>query len=102
MRAHGQPALEEARKLTDSFNKVVEDSLTELASHYGVRFYRLDVHSMAERVRENPNAFGFLDIAAPCKALPNCEGYLFWDEVHPTTQAHARLAVAALEIVTAR
>jgi phospholipase/lecithinase/hemolysin len=28
-------------------------------------------------------------------------GYLFWDDVHPTTQAHRRLADAALQVLKA-
>jgi phospholipase/lecithinase/hemolysin len=65
-----------------------------------VRLYRLDVRAMAARARTNPAAFGFVDIMNPCSRLPGCEGYLFWDGVHPTTQAHGRLADAALEAMS--
>ena len=65
-----------------------------------MRLYRLDVRAMAARARTNPAAFGFVDIMNPCSRLPGCEGYLFWDGVHPTTQAHGRLADAALEAMS--
>src|SRR3954464_1384564 len=60
---------------------------------------RLDVWSMAERARADPASFGFVEIAKPCNTSGRCEGYLFWDQVHPTTQAHQRLAEAALQAV---
>ena len=54
---------------------------------------------MAERARQDPGAFGFVDATAPCQALSSCEGFVFWDEVHPTTAAHRRLAEAAFDLV---
>ena len=54
---------------------------------------------MAERARKDPAAFGFVDVSTPCNLLPTCDGHLFWDGVHPTTQAHARLGDAALEVL---
>ncbi|WP_159712052.1 SGNH/GDSL hydrolase family protein [Geminicoccus flavidas] len=51
---------------------------------------------MTEQVRADPAAFGFTDIVTPCSGATRCEGHLFWDQVHPTTYAHGRLAEAAL------
>ena len=39
-------------------------------------------------------------IAKPCNTSGRCEGYLFWDQVHPTTQAHQCLAEAALRALS--
>nr|WP_235031248.1 SGNH/GDSL hydrolase family protein [Geminicoccus flavidas] len=61
-----------------------------------LRLYRLDVFAMTEQVRADPAAFGFTDIVTPCSGATRCEGHLFWDQVHPTTYAHGRLAEAAL------
>ena len=41
----------------------------------------------------DPAAFGFRDTTHPCAGTGSCEGYLFWDQIHPAF-AHARLAVA--------
>jgi len=65
------------------------------------RLYRLDVWQLAERVKADPAAAGFVDITNPCAHHQRCEGYLFWDDVHPTTQAHRRLADAALQVLKA-
>jgi phospholipase/lecithinase/hemolysin len=75
---------------TQQFNGAADRALSELAGSFGtVRLYRLDVRAMAARAWTNPAAFGFMDIMNP-----------FWDGVHPTTQAHGRLADAALEAMS--
>ena len=97
IRARGSTAVAHAGWLTQQFNGAADRALSELAGSFGtVRLYRLDVRAMATRARTNPAAFGFVDVMNPCSKLPGCEGYLFWDHVHPTTQAHGRLADAAL------
>ena len=95
VRARGDRAVAEAAVLTDRFNAALERVLTAFAAEPRLRLYRLDVRSMAERVRQDPGASGFVDIASPCSRLRRCDGYLFWDDVHPTAEAHARLAEAA-------
>jgi phospholipase/lecithinase/hemolysin len=42
---------------------------------------------------------GFVNITTPCDRRRNCDGYLFWDDVHPTTQGHQRLAEAAARVL---
>jgi outer membrane lipase/esterase len=68
----------------------------------GVRLHRLDVRAMAEHAKVDPAAFGFVDVTTPCRHLVTCEGYLFWDGVHPTTRAHERLAERALQVLSSR
>ena len=57
---------------------------------------------MAERARIDPAAFGFVNVTTPCIGLPSCEGYVFWEGLHPTTAAHGRLAEAALSVLQDR
>jgi phospholipase/lecithinase/hemolysin len=97
VQAQGSRAVAEARTLSSRFDAALEGALAEAAAHSGVRLHLLDVWSMAERVRDDPAALGFVEIAKPCNPSGRCEGYLFWDDVHPTTQAHQRLAEAALQ-----
>ena len=100
VRRLGQRAVAEARALTDLFNHDLDKAVIELASRHKVRFHRLDIYAMAERARADPGAFGFLDATTPCNVLTSCEGHLFWDDVHPTTRAHARLAEAAMKVIS--
>ena len=88
----------EARALTQNFNAALDAVLRSIGDFPNLRIHRLDVHSMGERVRADPSGLGFSNIASGCKALQSCDGYLFWDQVHPTTRAHARIADAAFRI----
>lgn len=101
-RGQSQFALDRARRLTERFNDGLAAILDRLEARYPVRMYRLDIHSMAERARRNPASFGFDDVSAPCRSLPSCDGYLFWDDVHPTAEAHSRMAEAAAALLGAR
>jgi outer membrane lipase/esterase len=69
------------------------------------RVIPVDVFSMLNEVAANPSAFGFTNITTPActVALPTCSGttllpgatpsnYLFADNIHPTTGAHAIVA----------
>ena len=100
VRAQGGEALAEARRLTKHFNQAVERELADLIGPSSdLRLYRLDVAAMAERARKDPGRFGFTDISAPCSSS-RCGEYVFWDDIHPTTAAHARLAEKALDALS--
>ena len=101
VQAHGTKAITEGHQLSLDFNKAVEQSLSDLIhSSTSFRLYRLDVAAMAERARKDPASYGFTNISTPCRASTRCEKYLFWDEIHPTTEAHAHLAAAALRALS--
>jgi phospholipase/lecithinase/hemolysin len=97
----GPAALAQARALSERFNAAVKAVWrdAEATRPGAVRLYRLDVYALAESVRRDPQASGFVEIRKPCPGPERCEGYLFWDDVHPTTQAHERLAEAALRVL---
>ncbi len=95
VQAYGGAAVAEGRRLSVRFNAGLDRALAAFSGKAGLRLYRLDVWAMAERVRRDPAAFGFADVRTPCGTLGACEGHVFWDHVHPTTAAHARLAEAA-------
>jgi phospholipase/lecithinase/hemolysin len=99
VRAHGSQAIEAADRLAKHFNSALDRALSSFSASDGLRLYRLDVWEMAERVRANPAAAGFVDISNPCGESRSREGYLFWDDVHPTTQAHRRLAEAVAHVL---
>jgi phospholipase/lecithinase/hemolysin len=101
VRARGSRAAVDAARLSQLFNEAAERALDQVAPAFrpARKLYRLDVHAMAERASKDPGAFGFVDVSTPCNVLPTCDGHLFWDGVHPTTQAHARLGDAALQVL---
>ena len=99
VRAQGSRAVEAANSLSAHFNTALDQALSGFAGQNGLRLYRLDVWQMAERVRDDPATMGFVNITTPCDRRRNCDGYLFWDDVHPTTQGHQRLAEAAARVL---
>ena len=101
--------------LTESFNSALATALDTLeASTPGVDLFRFDVAQLITDAVANPGTFGFVNVTEP--AAPGLEvdsfsydtslivdqpdTYLFWDELHPTTAAHALLAEYALDLVT--
>jgi outer membrane lipase/esterase len=102
VRAQGCQAVDAANKLADQFNRALDQALSDFTHRGGLRLYRLDVWQLTERVSADPAAAGFVDITIPCGQLRRCEGHLFWDDVHPTTQAHRRLAEAAAQVLETR
>jgi phospholipase/lecithinase/hemolysin len=101
VQAHGSAAIAEGRRLSLAFNQAVEQGVQDVVhSSTSFRLYRVDVAAMAERARKDPASYGFTNISAPCGGTSQCENYLFWDEIHPTTEAHARLAEAALRALS--
>lgn len=99
VRAQGSQAVAAANQLAARFNSALDQALSGFAGRAGVRLLRLDVWQLAQRVLADPAAAGFTDITTPCSQHQSCEGYLFWDNVHPTTQTHRRLADAAAEVL---
>jgi outer membrane lipase/esterase len=99
VRGQGSQAVETANNLSTHFNTALDQALSGFAGQNGLRLYRLDVWQMAERLRAAPSTMGFTNITTPCDQRRSCDGYLFWDDVHPTTQAHRRLAEAAVQVL---
>jgi outer membrane lipase/esterase len=62
-----------------------------------VRFFSADTYALTTAASLDPAAYGFSNATQACIESIDCvqsngDGYLFWDGVHVTTAAHARLA----------
>jgi phospholipase/lecithinase/hemolysin len=101
VRSQGDRAVEEAGRLSQGFNRALDQALAALGGTPGLRVHRLDVEQLANQVQRDPGAFGFRDITHPCSGRASCQGHLFWDDVHPTTEAHQRLSNAAFQVLSA-
>ncbi len=87
-----------ATDFTLNFNTELANMLDQFRIEYpGAGLYEFDVYSFFMEIQNNPADFGFTNVT---EASPNFEiennfegaGHLFWDEKHPTTAAHARIA----------
>jgi outer membrane lipase/esterase len=100
LQAVGPAAAAEARRRSLAYDDALVLVLDRVAAHHpGVAILRLDVQALAERVLADPGAAGLRDVINPCQGRPSCEGALFWDPIHPSAHAHARLAAAASSLI---
>jgi phospholipase/lecithinase/hemolysin len=95
----------EASAYSMDFNQKIADSLVSFSgNHPGVLIYFLNAYDLFERLVSDPAEFGFQNAS---KSSPdfgmdyrNDGGYVFWDDVHPTTEAHALLAQEASALLS--
>ncbi|MFP4445904.1 MAG: SGNH/GDSL hydrolase family protein [Desulfosudaceae bacterium] len=83
----------------DSFNAALDELRRDLAQTYpGVAITPVDMHEFEAEVRAAPAQYGFTNVTdtSPnfdiADNFSNAEGYLYWDERHPTTEAHQLIA----------
>lgn len=80
----------------NGFNALLLASLPK-----GVMFF--DTAGLIRSVVNNPSAYGFTNVSAPCydgiSVCANPSQYLFFDDFHPTTAAHAIIAQGFLAAV---
>lgn len=71
----------------------------------GIAIYPVDVFGMFEDIVADPLSFGFTNITDPAfdestgNVVPNPDAYLFWDDIHPTSRAHAMYGARALAAI---
>lgn len=102
VRWQGADVVQAATRLAVAFNRGLAEALDAAAAERALRLHRLDVWALLERVVADPAAAGFVNITEPCLMNSLCrdpDRFLFWDSVHPTAAAHARLAEAALRVM---
>lgn len=95
------PAAEQAQLAAFSayFNQGLQSEVQSLSASLGVRINILDVNSLFNSVVANPSQYGFTNVTDQLVENPGGSGYLFWDEVHPTTQADQIVADVAAGVV---
>jgi phospholipase/lecithinase/hemolysin len=66
-----------------------------------VTIYRVDVWSLYIRLLINPGSYGFANITDPAQDRSvDPDTYAFWDEIHPTTAGHFRVAEEAARVLS--
>jgi phospholipase/lecithinase/hemolysin len=100
IRALGDGAMAAATAATVAFNDNLQDLLAVLPSTLPipVEVTYVDTFDLFNDILGDPTAFGFQDAETACLdallvgAVPNCAGFVFYDDIHPTAQAHALIA----------
>ena len=123
-RSFGQPASENFTALTIAHNSLLQNSLNNLSqSNPDTNLILFDFFSLFNNILANPSEFGFTNITDSCTNInlilppdqwlpsedpPYLNGcskelqdqFLFFDNQHPTTEAHRFIAAEALRTVS--
>jgi phospholipase/lecithinase/hemolysin len=80
-----------------AYNDLLAASMAGLETMLGIDITLFDVETTFDRLLNDPSAFGFTNTTQPAYGnnAVDPDTSVFWDEIHPTTAAHAVLADAA-------
>lgn len=96
VQAQGGDCSDQLRRLSRVFNAALENKLEDVERRDRfLHLVRLDVFALSEQLAR-PGEAGFDHGDTPCTG-DSCNRVLFWDSLHPSARAHARLAAAALQ-----
>lgn len=89
------PTPAELTALTKAFNQALDVVLADVPFMVGL----VDIYALVEAATTDPASFGFTNIDDACidvttlaTSCVNPEEYVFWDDLHPTSAAHAFIA----------
>jgi phospholipase/lecithinase/hemolysin len=76
--------------LTLAYDSLLNSSLAQLRSTLGVTIGEVDLDRFLTDARADPSAYGFTNTTTSAldDGVVSGAGYLFWDDVHPTTVGH--------------
>jgi phospholipase/lecithinase/hemolysin len=88
--------------LTQGYNQALRAELSMLNATLGINIRQLDNYSLFQTMMANTGTFGFTNVTSSAVGDFNLSGsgYLFWDDVHPTTAGHGYIADAAYAAIT--
>ena len=95
-----------ATALSEGFNAELKSNVDAFQiDNPEVTVYYMDIYALFQDIVEDPGKYGLSNADSVC---PNYlvaddfenDGYLFWDDIHPTTEAHEEIAARVTELVT--
>jgi phospholipase/lecithinase/hemolysin len=81
-------------QLTSTFDSLLHSELDQLGQTLGITIYQPDINSLLQNALANPARYGFTNVTTSAlgDGVLTGQGYLFWDEIHPTTVGHQLIA----------
>ena len=100
---------EEAALFTTEGYSLLPDQLTSLSQDLDADIALYDHTAISDKIRATPAVYGLTDVDTPCQPVfpvesvcANPDEYYFWDEYHPTEQAHGIIGNDMTAFVTER
>jgi len=88
---------------TSTYNAILKAELAKVAAaNPDARILQVNIAALNQAILANPTAFGFTNVTQSCVGLTSCEGYAYFDEVHPTAAGHLIIAAAANNYLNAQ
>ncbi len=102
-----------ARNLSQKFNRKLKRNIRNIERQTSISIIEFDLFKFFTQQIHYADFFGFTNTVAPCLFFfsqagainpdcidaPTATGFLFWDEIHPTTQLHRNGALAILATI---
>jgi phospholipase/lecithinase/hemolysin len=85
--------------MTLAFNGELQADLAALQGHLTAEVHLIDINSLIDDVDANPGKYGFTDTTGSAIGTSDGQGFLWWDGLHPTTQADAIVGRLAAQTV---
>ena len=87
-------------QLVTAYNGVLGGAFQQLGNA-GIQIIELDSFATFQGMVSHAQPLGFRNVTTPFLATPgeDLSGFLFWDDVHPTTKAHEILAAIAAQVL---
>jgi phospholipase/lecithinase/hemolysin len=102
----GTPDEAGVRTLIQGFNGALATVIDAFqVANPTVSVYEFDIYAFLQTVADDPGSYGFTNATQVCPSysiagdFDNSAGYVFWDEIHPTTEAHDVIADQILSIL---
>ena len=104
---YGTAGAANATLISQSFNTSLAQVVSTFESaNPGITVYEMDIFDMFEDIVDDPSHYGFTNVTDALKDDPfyvgpwdNPDGYVFWDDIHPTTEAHEVIAEEAYDML---
>lgn len=102
----GTPDEADARALSQGFNAALAAVIDAFQATFPeVTVYEFDIYAFLHATADAPESYGFTNATQVCPSyaiagnFDNSAGYVFWDDIHPTTEAHDVIADQILSIL---
>ena len=106
--ALGDPAAAGATALTQAFNAELASAIDDfIVANPAITVYEMDIYSLFEDVVADPSLYGLTNATevspnyTVADVWDNSAGYVFWDDIHPTTETHEEIANEVYQLLPA-